>query len=115
MGFSLAEGLSPLEAPPSLYPPPPSAGSRKVNVIRGLSVETDSTVRLLTGPVVGEVTAQSAVILLEVQAEARTVPIGAAIYAVRNRLPTYVPKLSNACVSHYTSSGIRSEPTRTSA
>ena len=74
--------------------PPTLAETRRVHVIRGLTVETDSRVRVLTGPVVGEVTDRSAVVMVEVlvsdahenapdtPASVRTVPIRAALYAV---------------------------------
>ncbi len=82
---------SPLFPGQSLYPPPPELGAteyettRKVSVINGYQVETDSGVRLLTGPVVGEVTADAANILLEVDTQRREhamVNIEAVVYKV---------------------------------
>ena len=39
---------------------------KKVHNFEGFTVQTDTYVRIITGPVVGKVTATSAVILLEV-------------------------------------------------
>ncbi len=46
-----------------------SRGSRRVDVIDGFLVDTNSNVRVMLGPVVGDVTATTAVILLEVRVE----------------------------------------------
>jgi hypothetical protein len=55
-------------------------GSRKVNIINGFSVETDSNVDVLTGPILGEITAKSAVVLLEVHGKEPRIPIVAKLY-----------------------------------
>ena len=43
-----------------------SKGSKKIHIINGYSVNTNSNVRVLTGPILGEITSNSAVVLLEV-------------------------------------------------
>ena len=41
-------------------------GTKKVNIINGYVVDTDSSVRMTVGPVLGEITANNAIILIEV-------------------------------------------------
>ena len=41
-------------------------GTRKINIINGFEVHTDSSVSVLCGPVLGEITSNSAVVMLEV-------------------------------------------------
>ena len=55
-------------------------GKKKLNIINGFEVETDSHVRITTGPVIGEVTADSAVIMLELVGLKDLVPITAKVY-----------------------------------
>ena len=57
-----------------------SRGSKKVNIINGFSVDTDSNVNVLTGPILGEITAKSAVVLLEVYGKQQRLPIVAKLY-----------------------------------
>ena len=57
-----------------------SKGSKKVNIINGYNVNTDSSVRVLTGPILGEITTKSAVVLLEVFGKEKVVPIVAKLY-----------------------------------
>jgi len=60
-------------------------GARKMALVDGYLADTDSAVRVLTGPVVGEVTANAAVIMVEVAREdtpVGTVPISAALFRV---------------------------------
>ena len=57
-------------------------GTKKVDIINGFQVETDSNVDILTGPICGEITATSAVILLEVIGKnmENNIPIIAKLY-----------------------------------
>lgn len=57
-----------------------SRGSKKVNIINGFAVDTDSNVNVLTGPILGEITAKSAVVLLEVYGKQQRLPIVAKLY-----------------------------------
>ena len=56
------------------------SGTKKLNIIHGFEVETDSHVRISTGPVIGEVTANSAVIMLELVGPKDLVPITTKLY-----------------------------------
>ena len=70
--------------PPQLIPPDDFGltSNRKIHLMDGYPVETDSQVRILTGPVVGKVTAHEAVILIEVLGteSQKFVPIQCALY-----------------------------------
>ena len=41
-------------------------GTAKINILNGFTVRTDSTVQVVTGPVLGEVSTDTANLLLEV-------------------------------------------------
>ena len=56
------------------------SGKKKLNIINGFEVETDSHVRITTGPVIGEVTADSAVVMLELVGPKDRVPITTKVY-----------------------------------
>ena len=56
------------------------SGKKKLNIINGFEVETDSHVRITTGPVIGEVTADSAVIMVELVGPKDRVPITTKVY-----------------------------------
>ena len=57
-------------------------GTKKVDIINGYNVETDSNVDILTGPICGEITATTAIILLEVIGKnmESNIPIVAKLY-----------------------------------
>lgn len=55
-------------------------GSTKIHIIHGYVVDTNSDVRILTGPVIGEVTTNSAFILLEVQGPEKFTPVTCKLY-----------------------------------
>ena len=55
-------------------------GNKKVNIINGYLVDTDSSVRLTVGPVLGEITSNSAIILIEVIGKTDVIPITAKLY-----------------------------------
>ena len=57
-----------------------NSGKKKLNIINGFEVETDSHVRITMGPVIGEVTADSAVIMLELVGPKELVPINTKVY-----------------------------------
>ena len=55
-------------------------GTKKVNIINGYLVDTDSSVRLTFGPVLGKITSNSAIILIEVIGKTDVIPITAKLY-----------------------------------
>ena len=55
-------------------------GRKTINIINGFVVDTDSSVSVLFGPVLGEVTTDSAIIMLEVQGPEKIVPISCKLY-----------------------------------
>ena len=57
-------------------------GSKRVDIINGFPVDTNNKVDILTGPICGEITATSAIILLEVISKTpqNKVPIVAKLY-----------------------------------
>ena len=57
-----------------------SRGTTKVNIINGYVVDTDSSVRLTVGPVLGEITAKNAIIMIEVVGKSDVIPISAKLY-----------------------------------
>ena len=56
------------------------SGKKTLNIINGFEVEMDSHVRITTGPVIGEVTADSAVVMLELVGPKDRVPITTKVY-----------------------------------
>ena len=57
-----------------------SRGTTNVNIINGYVVDTDSSVRLTVGPVLGEITANSAIFMIEVAGKTDVIPISAKLY-----------------------------------
>ena len=55
-------------------------GSKKVNIINGYVVDTNSSVRMTLGPVLGEITGNNAIILIEVVGKTDVIPITAKLY-----------------------------------
>ena len=55
-------------------------GTTHVNIINGYVVATDSSVNLTVGPVLGEVTANSAIVMFEVIGKTDIIPISAKLY-----------------------------------
>ena len=57
-----------------------SRGSTHVNIINGYVVDTNSSVRLIVGPVLGEITTNTAIIMIEVVGKTDVIPITAKLY-----------------------------------
>ena len=57
-----------------------SRGTTKVNIISGYVVDTDSSVRLTVGPVLGEITSNNAIVMIEVVGKTDIIPISAKLY-----------------------------------
>ena len=57
-------------------------GKRKINIIDGCVVECNRSVSVLCGPIVGEVTSNSAVVMLEVSGPEHRTPISCKLYKV---------------------------------
>ena len=55
-------------------------GTTRVNIINGYVVDTDSSVNLTIGPVLGEITANKAIVMIEVVGKTDTIPITAKLY-----------------------------------
>ena len=55
-------------------------GTTRVNIINGYVVDTDSSVRLSVGPVLGEITSTTAIMMIEVTGKTDTIPITAKLY-----------------------------------
>ena len=55
-------------------------GTKKVNIINGYVIDTDSSVQLSLGPVLGEISSSHAIVLIEVIAKESVVPICAKLY-----------------------------------
>ena len=55
-------------------------GNTHVNIINGYIVNTNSTVNLTIGPVLGEITANKAIVMIEVVGKTETIPITAKLY-----------------------------------
>ena len=55
-------------------------GNTRVNIINGYVVDTDSSVRLSVGPVLGEITSTTAIMMIEVTGKTDTIPITAKLY-----------------------------------
>ena len=55
-------------------------GTKKVNIINGYVVDTNSTVRMLVGPVLGEITSNHAILMIEVTGKETAVPIIGKLY-----------------------------------
>ena len=55
-------------------------GTTRVNIINGYVVDTDSSVRLSVGPVLGEITATTAIMMIEVTGKTDLIPITAKLY-----------------------------------
>ena len=55
-------------------------GTTRVNIINGYVVDTDSSVNMTIGPVLGEITSNKAIIMIEVVGKTETIPIIAKLY-----------------------------------
>ena len=55
-------------------------GTKKVNIINGYVVDTNSSVRMLVGPVLGEITTNHAIVMIEVVGKTDVIPISAKLY-----------------------------------
>ena len=55
-------------------------GNTHVNIINGYIVNTNSTVNLTIGPVLGEITANKAIVMIEVVGKTENIPITAKLY-----------------------------------
>ena len=55
-------------------------GTTRVNIINGYVVDTDSSVRLSVGPVLGEITSNTAIMMIEVGGKTDLIPITAKLY-----------------------------------
>ena len=55
-------------------------GTTRVNIINGYVVDTDSSVRLSVGPVLGEITSNNAIMMIEVTGKTDLIPIIAKLY-----------------------------------
>ena len=55
-------------------------GNKKINIINGYVVDTDSYVNVSVGPVLGEITTNHATVMIEVIGEQDVIPICAKLY-----------------------------------
>ena len=55
-------------------------GTTRVNIINGYVVDTNSSVRLSVGPVLGEITSTTAIMMVEVTGKTDLIPITAKLY-----------------------------------
>ena len=60
-------------------------GSKKINIINGYVVDTNSMVKVSIGPVLGEVTTDKAILMLEVTGEQDVVPVCAKLYKEQDK------------------------------
>ena len=61
-------------------------GNKRINIINGYCVNTNSMVRISMGPVLGEITTTKAIMLLEVEdADNGVVPIDAKVYKEKEK------------------------------
>ena len=54
--------------------------TRRINIINGYVMDTDSSVRMSVGPVIGEVTTNKALLMIEVVGDTEIIPICAKLY-----------------------------------
>ena len=60
-------------------------GSKRINIINGYVVDTNSMVNVSIGPVLGEVTTDKAILMLEVTGEQDVFPVCAKLYKEQNK------------------------------
>ena len=61
-------------------------GSKRINIINGYVVDTNSMVNVNIGPVLGEITTNKAILMLEVTGEQDVVPVCAKLYKEQNKV-----------------------------
>ena len=61
-------------------------GSKRINIINGYVVDTNSYVRVTVGPVLGEVTTDKAILMLEVTGDEDIVHVCAKLYKEQNKV-----------------------------
>ena len=60
-------------------------GTKKVNIVNGYVVDTDSSINIQVGPILGEVTTDSAIAMIEVRGKEDTIPISAKVYKEKEK------------------------------
>ena len=60
-------------------------GTKKVNIVNGYVVDTDSSINIQVGPILGEVTTNSAIAMIEVRGKEDTIPISAKAYKEKEK------------------------------